>query len=695
MDFPTTAESVAEDTNSFVRNSKQIHARPSYISELPRSQQHPSIQLHHPKTEYNRPASYSEGESILVNKSIPLLVSFKDDDRKRWLRSPSPPHIEEHFSGEHVTCPRFTEDDIIANKGNVVTTGVCFITEQGPRTSPLPPTTANEENARNSPVEASSEEQKQNTLYCTPKEHKRRPTVFSAVDDVRDSLQDHATLNTTDDNSSSSNGIDYPHEKAYDMKPAVIVRDVSTAVAFSETESSVLQERTRSKGTRGRQDDEDTFILKYPEIGEQSTSSVLRSAVRNHTRISSTQNFEETISSKQKCDPDEYNIHIDEEQPIEDRGESPHESSHLEYHTKNDEKQLLLDRRVLPHASSPIKNNPIGNENILEYRRSDYAGKCSSTVNPIHIGDQQSLEDTADFLQNTSPMGNYIQNEDKKSSEDCSRCLRRNIPSEIREIVDREFIENEVVQTEQSTALRNRTQTADQQFTQSRAASPRSSCPLDEPRQTDAQQHLEDQNIPFQRSTVLVQSRDWRPSGEETVVQQMGAASDTKLGTEASGPGLFSAEDTALRSRVLILLWVLLGERRLREVGYPVEPVHRILWRAVDVCCSVAGVKSAAAVPLNADHDCGLDMLCFRDHTHRFLEVCAPTRELWKQFGWASLTVDAVVRKIYDEGKCCSLTVMIYRGVVLMDFNGYFARDVKTNVSPISSNVEDTRELPR
>jgi hypothetical protein len=82
----------------------------------------------------------------------------------------------------------------------------------------------------------------------------------------------------------------------------------------------------------------------------------------------------------------------------------------------------------------------------------------------------------------------------------------------------------------------------------------------------------------------------------------------------------------------------------------------------------VAGVKSAAAVPLNADHDCGLDMLCFRDHTHRFLEVCAPTREHWKQFGWASLTVDAVVRKIYDEGKCWSFTVIICRGGVLIDF---------------------------
>ena len=126
---------------------------------------------------------------------------------------------------------------------------------------------------------------------------------------------------------------------------------------------------------------------------------------------------------------------------------------------------------------------------------------------------------------------------------------------------------------------------------------------------------------------------------------------ERKLVVSKNEPVEFSAEDYALRSRVMILLWILLGERRLRGVGYPIEPVHRLLWRAVDICCSVAGVKSAAAVPLNSDHDCGSDMLCFRDHTHRFLEVCAPTREHWKKFGWASLTVDAVVRKIYHEGQ--------------------------------------------
>jgi hypothetical protein len=66
-------------------------------------------------------------------------------------------------------------------------------------------------------------------------------------------------------------------------------------------------------------------------------------------------------------------------------------------------------------------------------------------------------------------------------------------------------------------------------------------------------------------------------------------------------------------------------------------------------------------------------MLCFRDQTHRFLEVCAPTREHWKQFGWAGLTVDAVVRKIYDEGKLLpsSIKSMSGKNVILSVSDDY------------------------
>jgi hypothetical protein len=657
-DFPT-AEGAAENADSFMQKNKQIRVRPIYISDVPRPQSPPNILLHRPKTEYNRPARFSEGESIFVNKSIPLPMSLKNNDKRRCLRLPPPLNIEEHFSGEYVTVPRLPEGDIFTKEGgSLVTTGFCLITEQGLTTSTLSPTKVNEENARNSPTKASSlngessytkgDEREQNTFYCT-KEDKPRKTVLTAIDDVRDSLQAYPTFNTTDDDGSSRNGVDYTQKvfrsmKTHGMRPTDIERDnlrhASTAVAYMGTERSVLTEGTHSKRFSERRDEEDTFIAKYQEIDdkhdlcEHSTSSVIHSSVRNHTQIRSKQSLKETISSDQNCIPNEYNTRMDEGQPIEDRGESPHKSSHMEY--KNEDKRRFVDKRVLPHTSSPVKNKPIVNEEIFEYR-SDYPWKCP----PIQTGDHHRLKDPGDFLQNTPPMGTYIQNEDKRGSEDDNKYSRRRIPSSetTREICDRQYIGNEVVRSEQSSPLGNQTQTADQRFPQSHGASPQSSSSLNELTPTD-----EDQNIPFQRSTVLVQSR---PCGGESVLQQMDAASEPKV----HGPWLFSVEDTALRSRVLVLLWVLLGERRLREVGYPVEPVHRILWRAVDVCCSVAGVKSAAAVPLNADHDCGMDMMCFRDHAHRFLEVCAPTREHWKQFGWASLTVDAVVRKIYDEGK--------------------------------------------
>jgi hypothetical protein len=672
-----TAEGIAVSTNSFLQKSKQIHVRPIYISEVPRSQLPPHILLYHQKTEYSRPTSFSTGESNLVNKSIPLAMSFNGNERERWSMLPQPHNVEERMSGQHVTLPRFSEDDTVSKKGgSLVATGGYFVTEQGPRTSTTSSTTDNEENARNSPMEASNlnekgycrngDEEKQNTFNCTPKEYIPRTTVLLAIDDVRDSLHGYATPSATDDNSANSNGAHYPREvrrsiKEYDMKPTVIQgdtpRDVKTAAVFSETESSVLKESAHSRGITGRQDGEAAFMIKYSDTGDKHflcgkrTSSVLRSAVRNRTQIHSKQSFEGTVSSKQNCAPNEYSALIDEGQCTEDTDEPPHKSSYFEYHTKSDDEQLFMDGCVLPHARSPAKNNKIVSADIFEYRN-ECPGKCSPTVNPIQIGDHQSVEDPGDFFQTTPFMGTYIQNEDKISFTDYNGRVKPNIPSETaREIVDREFMHNGVVRTGQSSSQRNGTQTDDQQFIQSPGASPRSGCPLNGLRQTDPQQRLEDQNIHFQRSTVLVQSGDWRPCGGEASVQQMSAAGETKLGAEAQEPCLFSAEDTALRSRVLVLLWVLLGERRLREVGYPAEPVHRILWRAVDVCCSVAGVKSAAAVPLNADHDCGIDMLCFRDHTHRFLEVCAPTREHWKQFGWASLTVDAVVRKIYDEGK--------------------------------------------
>jgi hypothetical protein len=406
----------------------------------------------------------------------------------------------------------------------------------------------------------------------------------------------------------------------------------------------VLEKSAHSKKIGRRKNDEASFMANCTEIidkhflCEQTASSVLHSAVRDHTQTRIKQSIEEDMTSpRQNCSPNEVSSHMEEERSSEDRGDS----CHLQYRTTSEDDELFMDSRNLPLVRSPIKNM-IVSADTPQYRK-DCPEKCSPTVNPIQRGDHPSVEHTDDSLQNTSLVETFSLNEGKVSSKDGNGYLRPNIPSEaIREIGER-------------FTLKNGTQSVDEQFVQNPGPS-RSRFPLNAVRQMNSQQRPQDENIPLQRSTVLVTSADWTFGRVEASVQQIGAASD------AQESNLFSAEDTALRSRVLVLLWVLLGERRLCEVGYPAEPVHRLLWRAVDVCCSVAGVKSAAPVPLNADHDCGLDMLCFRDHTHRFLEVCAPTREHWKQFGWASLTVDAVVRKIYDEGKRCCFTAAIRTG---------------------------------
>lgn len=50
------------------------------------------------------------------------------------------------------------------------------------------------------------------------------------------------------------------------------------------------------------------------------------------------------------------------------------------------------------------------------------------------------------------------------------------------------------------------------------------------------------------------------------------------------------------------------------------------------------------------DHDCRGNIVCFMDHVSRLLEICAPTRDLWKKFGWTRLSVSDILKKIYYEG---------------------------------------------
>jgi hypothetical protein len=73
-----------------------------------------------------------------------------------------------------------------------------------------------------------------------------------------------------------------------------------------------------------------------------------------------------------------------------------------------------------------------------------------------------------------------------------------------------------------------------------------------------------------------------------------------------------------------------------------------LVWRALLVSCSVEGAKSASPVPLAENHVC--DMPCLKDHVSRLLEICAPTRDYWRMFGWSGLSVESVLQKIINEG---------------------------------------------
>jgi hypothetical protein len=666
-------ECVAQNARPVAQESKQIHTRPIYISERAGSQPPPNTIFTCAKTDCNRGTSLPEDASLLRKEDIPLLMRT-GNGRECWLSYiASPLKIGKHFPSEYVTAARLAEDDVfIKTEGSLVRTRACCITEHELRTPAVSATRSSEDIKADSFTADSSFNEKsfykkkddveQNTFSYITEEKVLKKTAQSPVVKVKDVIRECPTVKTAGDNCFSGNEINHSQTirsgtYEHGIKPTVMEtnfpRDTSTPVNVHGADTSILVESSHSKLFCERQSDQESFIIKCQENGdkqslcEQQSSPMFRSTKRNHTQIYGKQSFEETGSSTQKSYSNECKTQMDSDQSSEDRGEFPRKIFHLKNHINDEIKQRLVDRRDLPHEGSPVEtHNAVAYENIFEYGR-DYTQRKSPVMKLIQVGDQQHLGDKGGFLQSTFSMGTYIQIREEQEYKNHSSYAGQSSLSETHiKIGEKQCLENEVVGTERNSPLENETLITDQQRPQGRGVSP-----LNKVTQRAAQRILDDQSIPLQRSTVLVQSRELRPGGGETVIQHVGTASGTKLSTGVQGSPLFCAEDTALRSRVLVLLWVLLGERRLCEVGFPVEPVHRILWRVVDVCCSVAGVKSAAAVPLNADHDCGLDMLCFRDHTHRFLEVCAPTREHWKQFGWASLTVDAVVRKIYDEGE--------------------------------------------
>ena len=663
-----STESFAQYTNLFAGKSEEFRLGPICISELgiPRSQSPPN----RVQTGYNKATSMYEDETVLKNTDIPLSMRL-NNDRKCWTQSTIIPSLNngKHLSGEQLTGSRLSDDDVWVKTGcSLAKRGSCLITEYGQRSHISSPNRSNEQNTRNSPTAASSFNDKslyrkgpeQNMFNYNPKKNMLIKADSLPAVRVQDSVLQYPTVNTTHGIYFSSTGVNNAitlkrgteeyitrHNDMERNSP----RDTPPSIEYHETIRSASSQSTQSKFISGKSNDNGTFVIRYSEtddkhgLFETNSSPILYSAIRYHTETRRKCPFEETLGSDQQGTSSECKTEIDE-----GRGASPDKCCHLENGIRTEDEQRMVIRHVLSRKSSHIETN---NENISE-NRPNYPPNSLSVLNRIKIGDHQLL-DQGDLPQNISTVGSRNRMGDKHGFKDHSRYIRRRSSMETMvEIDDTELIENDDVCTKRSSPLGNDTQIVKEISPPKQGPSSQRSSPLTHP---DSQHVTNNQDVPFPRSTVLLPSGHLEDKGGESASQQVDIIRETELGREFQRPSQFSAEDTVLRSRVLVLLWVLLGESRLRDVGYPKEPVHRILWRAVDVCCSVAGVKSAAAVPLNSDHDCGMDMLCFRDHTHRFLEVCAPTREHWKQFGWAGLTVDAVVRKIYDEGKCLSFSI--------------------------------------
>ena len=672
-DVPST-EIVAKYTNLFAKNSEQCRSGPVCISNigLPRSHSPPNRVT----AGYNKSLSLLENETLSKNTGIPPAAELGKNEMKSWLQPTTIPSTnnEKHLSGKQVTGSRLVKDHIcFKTDSSLVKRDSCSVTEYGLRSHTSPPNSNSEENTStgNSSKTANSFndkssyriESERNMYNYNHKKTVLRKANSLPVVKTQDSVVQYRTVNTPHDINFSNIGVDNSQTvrlgtKEHVTKTNDIERnsptDTISSIEFHDTSTSVLALTTQSKFISGKHTDHKTFIMKCPEtkdkpsLRETTSSPTLYSAIKYHTQNRINSPFHETLSSDQQRTSGEHKTDSNEE-----RGESPHKSSHLENDIITEDEQRLVVRRVLSQKFEHIEKD---DENIFE-KRIDYSQHRLSVVNRIKIGDHQRL-DQGDLTQNISPVGSSNRMGDKQNSEDHNRYLRRSSSVEtIVETGDTDLVENSPTYIKKN-SLGNQKQIIEEQRPPKQDSPYQHSSPLNHSPQTDSQHLCNNQDIPFHRSTVLVPSRDLRHSGGETATQEVDRIRETKLGIELQ----FSSEDTALRSRVLVLLWVLLGEKRLREVGFPKEPVHRILWRAVDVCCSVAGVKSAAAVPLNSDHDCGVDMLCFRDHTHRFLEVCAPTREHWKQFGWAGLTVDAVVRKIYDEGKFLSSSIKSMSG---------------------------------
>ncbi len=92
--------------------------------------------------------------------------------------------------------------------------------------------------------------------------------------------------------------------------------------------------------------------------------------------------------------------------------------------------------------------------------------------------------------------------------------------------------------------------------------------------------------------------------------------------------------------RLVLVLQVLLGQRRLAALGHPNVPVEDLLDRVL---------RKAGIVPVKD----------VRSNWLKFLRLCVKNEEAWKREGWDSKSADEILNEIYNQGNVLLLNLMI------------------------------------
>lgn len=134
-------------------------------------------------------------------------------------------------------------------------------------------------------------------------------------------------------------------------------------------------------------------------------------------------------------------------------------------------------------------------------------------------------------------------------------------------------------------------------------------------------------SLPLDNSRNQQEPLDLATPSPTTVFQKM------TLTDSSSDSSPLSLSNENFRRRLILVLQVLLGKRRLTNLGHPETPIEDILSRIL---------KKAGIVPDKNSE--------IKNNWMKFLRLCVKNEDAWKREGWDRKSPDAVLDEIYMQG---------------------------------------------